>query len=290
MAAVGPGPPDSAPVLVTTMLWPSIRTTELGVFGGSAKALSPRSTRVSAGVAAIASGLSRSSAGATVGCDGRPRSLITCALRVSAWSKRVGSLRTAADTSRSPKGRVSTDWERAMVRKRWSHASAAAATAAAASSGSSGSSPDPDGGGGVRLPVAPSVVAPSVGVSVGLGSWPGTSRSGSMLRAGLPWASRTRATSTAGSTSQLYGAPSAASAMSSTPSRLPPSSSRRCHRSTPPMRPASSYQTGLRIERMTEASCVPPPVGSFGMKVRARPSATASRGTELSPSAWMPIQ
>ena len=27
-----------------------------------------------------------------------------------------------------------------------------------------------------------------------------------------------------------------------------------------------------------------------GMKVRARPSATMSRGTELSPSAWIPIQ
>ena len=33
-----------------------------------------------------------------------------------------------------------------------------------------------------------------------------------------------------------------------------------------------------------------PPGATRGMKVRARPSATRSRGTELSPRAWMPIQ
>ena len=79
--------------------------------------------------------------------------------------------------------------------------------------------------------------------------------------------------------------------MSSTPSRLPPSASRRAQRSVPATAPSSSNHTRLRIGRITDASRAwAPPDGTRGMKVRARPSATKSRGTELSPIAWMPIQ
>ena len=83
--------------------------------------------------------------------------------------------------------------------------------------------------------------------------------------------------------------------MSRMASRLPPSASQRAQRSVPPTRPSSSNHTRLRIGRMTAASWVSLPAaprGSSGMKVRARPSATSSRGhgAELSPRAWMPIQ
>ena len=86
MAAVGPGPPDSAPVLVTTTLWPRSRTTEFGVVGGRRKALSPSRMTVSVGVAAIASGLITSSSGATAGCVGSSSAAMTSALRATAWS------------------------------------------------------------------------------------------------------------------------------------------------------------------------------------------------------------
>ncbi len=40
----------------------------------------------------------------------------------------------------------------------------------------------------------------------------------------------------------------------------------------------------------TAASMVPAEGATYGMKVRALPSAKASRGTEESPIAWTPIQ
>ena len=102
MDAVGPGPPASAPVLVTTTSCPSSLTTEVGLVGGMAKALSPSRIVVPCGIAAMASGLSRSFSGATVGWDGSVRAAITSAPRATAWSKRVRSLRIEADTSMSP--------------------------------------------------------------------------------------------------------------------------------------------------------------------------------------------
>ena len=50
----------------------------------------------------MASGLSRSFSGATVGWDGSVRAAITSAPRATAWSKRVRSLRIDAETSMSP--------------------------------------------------------------------------------------------------------------------------------------------------------------------------------------------
>ena len=149
------------------------------------------------------------------------------------------------------------------------------------------------GGARVSQPPGASVgSAPSSGAGVSevglLG--PGMLGSGTMLRAGLPRSSRVSATSTAGSTSQLYGVPSAESAMSSTPSRLPPSPSRFSHRSSPATLPSSVNQTGLRSERMTDVSAEPSALGRAGMNVRARPSANPSRGTAPSPKAWIPIQ
>ncbi len=85
VAGVGAGPPDSAPVLLTTTLWPSSRTTDDELVGGTANALSPSMRKVSWGVAEIASGLSRSPVGATAGREaGKPRSPITFALRACA--------------------------------------------------------------------------------------------------------------------------------------------------------------------------------------------------------------
>ena len=108
LAAVGPGPPDSAAVLVTSTLWPSILTREFGVVGGRSNALSPSMITVPGAMYSIASGLRRSLVGETAGRDGIRSTAIASALRATAWSRRVRSWRTAAETSRSPKGRVST--------------------------------------------------------------------------------------------------------------------------------------------------------------------------------------
>ena len=82
---------------------PSSLTTDVGLVGGMAKAaLSPSRIVVPGGMAATASGLSTSFSGATVGWDGSVRAAITSALRATAWSKRVRSLRIDAETSRSP--------------------------------------------------------------------------------------------------------------------------------------------------------------------------------------------
>ena len=89
-------------MLVTTISCPSSLTTEVGLVGGMAKALSPSRIVVPCGTAAMASGLSRSLSGATAGCDGTVSAAITSAPRATAWSNRVRSLRTAAETSMSP--------------------------------------------------------------------------------------------------------------------------------------------------------------------------------------------
>ncbi len=196
--------------------------------------------------------------------------------RASAYTP--GACFAAAATSTSPQGSARTclpdsaDWNRA------SHdvATRVASSWLAGVLGASVPSEPPSDGD-----------APSVG-------WPSSSPAGccTSTRAGLPWLSLLTASGTAGSTSQVSGREPAATPKSRTEESWPPSSTVSSQASSSATRPSASWRTWCRIGTTSAVSMgLPRPSGgSYGRKVRARPSATMSRPEALVPRACTPNQ
>ena len=232
MAAVGPGPPDSAAVLVTSTLCPSILRPSSASSAGSRTALSPIRMTVSGDDVWIASGLSRSPLGEHRGPrrqpqhrhhlgaagDGlvEPGAVVADGRRDVEVAEGERQHRLRADEVRKRLSQPALRW-RAPAPAPW----------ARVRRGGRGEGVQPPGARSARRPPRRALAVSRRAPAAVLGRAP---RSGCWGRAdaarGLPRASRVSATSTAGSTSQLYGVASAESAMSSTPSRLPPSPSR----------------------------------------------------------------
>ena len=218
--------------------------------------------------------------GATTAGPARPRVSSRRLERFCARLSRLGRRRVSEAASGSAYPRASTSWERAAPRK------VSRTVVAPGLLGLAGHLRQRCRGRGRRgrgrgLVAGPRVAAPSVRTAE------------PRETGGLPWPKSSRASSTAGSTSQETLWVGAVAPKSASRVSRPSGPVRPTQRAGPFRLPSAARRARSRSGSTTETGTVRVRARSAvtrGMKVRARPSATRSRPSGLAPRACTPIQ